>query len=182
MNVCESHSLKGAAVNENNRLPVLMLILALDLVCGCGGGSQSSGSMFPRDISGSYTITLVGSSGGSATLHATLKQSQWTPCNGNLICNGSTYINNLTGSFTLSWCNADTLSGTAQAFFTPASASAPASPEGIAFAVGDVTTSNNIFTASSNDFSTLTGIWDLGSGYTCVPIPSGTLTWTAVKN
>ena|SRR5438094_10537551 len=28
----------------------------------------------------------------------------------------------------------------------------------------------------------LAGIWELGSGYTCVPIPSGTLTWTAVKN
>src|SRR5438094_3502364 len=85
-------------------------------------------------------------------------------------------------SFTLSWCNADTLNGTAQLFFTPASASAPASPESIAFAVGDVTTSNNIFTASSSDFSKLAGIWELGSGYTCVPIPSGTLTWTAVKN
>ena len=182
MNACESHSWKEAAMNSNNRLTVLMPILALQLVCGCGGGSQSSGSMFPPDISGSYTITLVGSSGGSAILHSTLKQSQWTLCNGNLICNGSTYINNMTGSFTLSWCNADTLNGTAQLFFTPASASAPASPESIAFAVGDVTTSNNIFTASSSDFSKLAGIWELGSGYTCVPIPSGTLTWTAVKN
>jgi hypothetical protein len=169
-------------VNRNNRLAVLMLILALELVFGCGGGSQSSGSMFPPDISGSYTIILVGSSGGSATLHSTLKQSQWTLCNGNLICNGSTYINNLTGNFTLSWCNADTLNGTAQLFFTPASAGAPASPESIAFAVGDVTTSNNIFTASSSDFSKLVGIWESGPGYTCVPIPSGTLTWTAKKN
>src|SRR2546429_9388219 len=85
MNACESHSWKEAAMNSNNRLPVLMPILALQLVCGCGGGSQSSGSMFPPDISGSYTITLVGSSGGSAILHSTLKQSQWTLCNGNLI-------------------------------------------------------------------------------------------------
>src|SRR5438876_6604839 len=76
MNACESHSWKEAAMNSNNRLPVLMPILALQLVCGCGGGSQSSGSMFPPDISGSYTITLVGSSGGSAILHSTLKQSQ----------------------------------------------------------------------------------------------------------
>lgn len=169
-------------MNRNNRFPVVVLILALQLVCGCGGGYQSGGSMFPRDISGSYTITLVGSSGGSATLRSTLKQSQWTLCNGNLLCNGATYINNLTGNFSLSWCNADTFSGTAQLFFTPATASAPASTESIAFAVGDVTTSNNIFTASSSDFSKLTGVWDLGSGYTCVPIPSGTLTWTAVKN
>jgi hypothetical protein len=34
----------------------------------------------------------------------------------------------------------------------------------------------------SADFSTRSGTWETGPAYTCVPIPSGTLTWTAVKN
>src|SRR5437016_11705659 len=85
MNACESHSWKEAAMNSNNRLPVLMPILALQLVCGCGGGSQSSGSMFPPDISGSYTITLVGSSGGSAILRSEEHTSELQSLT-NLVC------------------------------------------------------------------------------------------------
>jgi hypothetical protein len=147
---------------------------------GCGGGSYMQGppggGQYPADISGTYTFTLVGTGGGSLTLRGTLKQTGWTPCNGNLLCNGATYQNNLNGNFSFSWCNADAFTATGQLFFTPGT------PETFAFAVFDSTASSNLLTISAADFSTRSGTWEAGSAYTCVPVPSGTLTWTAVKN
>lgn len=147
------------------------------LMLGCGGGGQQTGSgQYPADISGTYTFTLVGTGGGSLTLHGTLKQTGWTPCNGNLLCNGATYQNNLTGNFSFSWCSADSFTATGQLFFTPGN------PETFAFAIWDSTASSNLLLMKSADFSTRSGTWETGPAYTCVPIPSGTLTWTAVKN
>jgi hypothetical protein len=148
-------------------------------ISGCGGGSysqgQPGGTQFPADVSGTYTFTLTGTN-GSLTLHGTLKETTWTPCNGNLLCNGATYENNLNGNFSFSWCNADAFTATGQLFFTPGSA------ETFAFAIFDGTASSNLLTMSSSDFSKLSGTWQTGTAYTCAPIPSGTLNWTAVKN
>lgn len=148
------------------------------LMSGCGGasagGSNSSGGQYPADISGTYTFALAWT-GGSLTLHGTLKQTQWTPCNGNLLCNGATYENNLTGNFSFPWCSPDSFTATGQVFFTPSSA------ETFAFAIWDNTASNNLIVMSSADFSKLSGTWQQGTAFTC-GVPSGTLTWTAVKN
>lgn len=145
------------------------------LMSGCGGGSYNQGGVYPADISGTYTFTLTGT-GGSLTLHGTLKQTQWTPCNGNLLCNGATYENNLNGSFSFPWCSADTFTATGQLFFTPGS------PESFAFAIFDSTASSNLLIMNTSDFSTRSGTWQTGPAFTCPPVPSGTLTWTAVKN
>jgi hypothetical protein len=162
------------------RTLLISFVIAFAFMSGCGGGSSAQGQpgssqLFPADISGTYTFTLTGT-GGSLTLHGTLKETGWTPCNGNLLCNGATYQTNLNGNFSLSWCSADAFTATGQLFFTPGS------PESFAFAIFDSTVSSNLVTMSSGDFSKLSGTWQNGTAYTCPPVPSGTLTWTAVKN
>ena len=160
------------------RKPFIGLLVVLSgITSGCGGGSYSQGGLYPVDRSGAYSFTLTWS-GGSFTFHGTLKQTQWTPCNGNLLCNGATYENNLTGSFSFPWCSPDSFNATGQLFYTPGGT------ESFAFAVGDTTTSSNLFTMSSPDFSTLSGPWQPGPAFTCPPVPSGSLSfnWTAVKN
>lgn len=156
----------------------LFMVLAW-LISGCGSNSYTQpgppGIQFPADISGTYTFTLVGTS-GSLTVKGTIKQAQWTPCNGNLLCNGATYENDLTGSFSFPWCAPHSLSGTEQLFFTPGN------PETFAFAIFDNTVSSNLLIIDSTDFSTRAGTWEEGPAFTCLPIPSGNLTWTAVKN
>jgi len=145
------------------------------LMSGCGGNSyMQGGGQYPTDISGTYTFTLSWT-GGSLTLHGTLKQTQWIPCDGNLLCNGATYENNLNGNFSFSWCSHDAFTSTSELFFTPGS------PESFAFAIFDTTASSNLLTMSSSDFSTLSGTWQAGPAFTCAA-PSGNLTWTAVKN
>jgi hypothetical protein len=106
----------------------------------------------------------------------TLKQAQWTPCNGNLLCNGATYQNDLTGNFSFPWCSPHSFTATGQLFFTPGN------PETFAFAIFDSTASSNLLIIDSADFSKLAGTWEEGPAFTCAPIPSGNLTWTAVKN
>ena len=159
-------------------LSIGFFMILSGLVWGCGGNSNTqstpSGGQYPADMSGTYTFTLAWS-GGSLTLHGTLKQTQWTPCNGNLLCNGALYENNLTGNFSFPWCSPDSFTATGQLFFSPGSA------ETFAFAVWDNTVSNNLVVMSSPDFSKLSGTWEQGTAFTC-SVPSGTLTWTAVKN
>jgi len=150
----------------------LVMVLSW-LISGCGGGYQSAGQ-YPADRSGSYTFTL-GWTGGSLVLQGSLKQSQWTPCNGNLLCNGATYENNLTGSFSFPWCAPDSFTATGQLFYTPGQ------PETFAFAIFDSTASNNLLIMNAADFSTLAGTWQTGPAFTCAT-PSGNLTWTAVKH
>lgn len=162
------------------RTLLIGFVIAFAFMSGCGGGGSSTpaqpgGIQFPADISGTYTFTLT-ATGGSLTLHGNLKETGWTPCNGNLLCNGATYQNNLTGNFSFSWCSADAFTATGQLFFTPGSA------ETFAFAIFDSTVSSNLVTMSSPDFSKLSGTWQNGTAYTCAPVPSGSLTWTAVKN
>ena len=158
----------------------LFMVLAW-LMSGCGGNSStqaqpsSGGIQYPADMSGTYTFTLAGT-GGSLTVHGTLTQAQWAPCNGNLLCNGATYQNDLTGNFSFPWCSPHAFTATGQLFFTPGQ------PETFAFAIWDSTASSNLLTMSSADFSKLAGTWQTGPAFTCAPIPSGTLTWTAVKN
>jgi hypothetical protein len=106
----------------------------------------------------------------------TIKQGQWTPCNGNLLCNGATYQNDLTGNFSFPWCAPHSFTGTEQLFFTPGN------PETFAFAIFDNTVSSNLLIIDSADFSKLAGTWQEGPAFTCLLIPSGNLTWTAVKN
>ena len=154
------------------------LVILSTLVSACGGGySQGQppgGGQYPADMSGSYTFTLAWT-GGSLTLQGTLNQTQWTPCNGNLLCNGATYENNLNGNFSFPWCTAHAFTATGQLFFTPGSS------ETFAFAIFDSTASSNLLIINSSDFSKLSGTWETGSAFTCPPVPSGTLTWTAVK-
>ena len=161
-------------------LMTAFLVLLSTLVSGCGGGySQGQlpgGGQSPADVSGSYTFTLAWSGGGSLTLKGTLKQTQWVSCNGNLLCNGATYENDLNGSFSFPWCSPHAFTATGQLFFTPGSA------ETFAFAIFDNTASSSLLIINSADFSKLSGTWEMGSAFTCPPIPSGTLTWTAVKN
>jgi len=149
------------------------------LMSGCGGGYYTQpgppGTQYPADISGTYTFTLVGT-GGSLTVKGTLKQGQWTPCNGNLLCNGATYQNDLTGNLSFPWCAPHSFTATGQLFFTTGN------PETFAFAIFDGTVSSNLVIIDSPDFSKLSGTWEEGPAFTCTPIPSGTLTWTAVKN
>lgn len=159
-------------------LPIGLLAVFVWLTSGCGGsygGSGQSSGQYPADISGSYTFTLTGSTAGSLTLTGTLKQSQWTPCNGNLLCNGAIYQNDLTGTFSFPWCAAHAFTATGQLFFTPGS------PEVFAFAIFDSTASSNLLILNSPDFSKQAGTWEAGPAYTCPPAPSGTLTWTATK-
>jgi hypothetical protein len=137
--------------------------------------AQPTGTQYPADISGTYTFTLAGN-GGSLTVHGTLKQAQWTPCNGNLLCKGATYQNDLTGNFSFPWCSAQAFTATGQLFFTPGNA------EAFAFAIFDTTVSSNLLIMDSADFSKLAGTWQTGPAFTCAPISSGTLTWTAIKN
>lgn len=155
------------------------LVILSVVVSGCGGGySQGQppgGGQYPADISGTYTFTLAWS-GGSLVLKGTLKQTQWAACNGNLLCNGATYENDLNGSFSFPWCAPDAFTATGQLFFTPGSA------ETFAFAVFDNTASSNLLIINSSDFSKLSGTWETGAAFTCPPAPSGALTWTAVKN
>jgi hypothetical protein len=155
----------------------LVAVLAW-LMSGCGGNSPTQpgppGTQFPADISGTYTFTLVGT-GGSLTLQGTLKQGQWTPCNGNLLCNGATFQNDLSGNFSFPWCSPDSFTATGQLFFTPGN------PETFAFAIFDNTVSSNLLIINSADFSKRSGTWEEGTAFTCMPIPSGSLTWTAVK-
>jgi hypothetical protein len=103
---------------------IFLFILLATTLCGCGGGyGQSTNSQFPADISGTYTFTLkwaglnCPSAGCSFQFKGNLKQSSWQLCNGNLLCNGSQYENQLTGSVSLSWCMAHSFSSTAELFF-----------------------------------------------------------------
>jgi hypothetical protein len=165
-------------MKTRNLFTGLFTVLAW-LVSGCGGNSYTQpsppGTQFPADISGTYTLTLIGT-GGSLTLHGTLKQGQWTLCNGNLLCNGATYQNDLNGNFSFPWCSPHSFAATGQLFFTPSN------PETFAFAIFDNTASSNLLIVDSADFSKRSGTWQEGPAFTCMPIPSGSLTWTAVKN
>lgn len=163
-------------VKVRNLFIGLFMVLSA-LMSGCGSNSYSQGGQYPADRSGTYTFTLTWNS-GSLTLKGTLKQTQWTPCNGNLLCNGATYENNLNGSFSFPWCSPDAFNATGQFFYTPGGT------ESFAFGIGDTTTSSNLLVMSSSDFSTLSGSWQPGPAFTCPPVPSGSLsfTWTAVKN
>ena len=81
-----------------------------------------------------------------------------------------------TGNFSFPWCSPDSFTATGQLFFTPGN------PETFAFAIFDNTVSSNLLIINSADFSKLAGTWQEGTAFTCVPIPSGNLTWTAVRN
>ena len=124
------------------------------LISGCGSNSymQTTGIQYPADKSGTYTFTLAWT-GGSLTVQGTLKQAQWTLCNGNLLCNGATYENDLTGNFSFPWCSPQAFTATGRLFFTPGN------PETFAFAIFDTTASSNLLIIDSADFSKLAETW-----------------------